>query len=194
MGRCDIVKRSGVPSFSSEELFYIPEYLSDAEPTGLSFVVDKLCIPPEGDEEPSVLDKFGVESDVQGEHPADQGDIGHLCVVASTKGTYRPKSGLVQASEARISWMHYRGYRQSPFLPIPGFLKKVIAKWRQYAISPLRHVDPGKESIAACHVCRKSVEDPNAHRESKEHKRNCFRLDWSGFNAVQSELNFEDDG
>jgi hypothetical protein len=111
-----------------------------------------------------------------------------FCVIAATKGLCAPKFEIVEEGNTRMRWMHYRGFRQSPFLPLPDFLKKAITKWRQYAISPMTHVEPGKEPIKACHICRTTTEDPIAHKESEAHVLNVERLDWTEFQDLANQL------
>jgi hypothetical protein len=55
-----------------------------------------------------------------------------LCVVAPTRGDFLPKYGFVSPESVELRMAHYRGYRQSPFVPIPRRLKKAIHAWRDY--------------------------------------------------------------
>lgn len=108
----------------------------------------------------------------------------HVCVVASKFAGIPPKSNLVREDKTKLNWLHYRNYRQSPFLPTPDNLKSVIKKWRSHLKSPKKTTPEGSEPIKYCSVCSMSIQNPE-HRESAEHREN---LDFTEFDALKAEM------
>jgi len=68
-----------------------------------------------------------------------------LCAVVPTMGASAPKFGSVKKNSVQIRWMNDRGFRRSPFLPIPRRFKKAIKDWRGRTgqLSPNKRL-PGK--------------------------------------------------
>lgn len=58
------------------------------------------------------------------ERPKIDDEDGELCVVVPTHEEFVPRYGGIESDTITIHWIHYRGFRQSPLLPIPRRLKR----------------------------------------------------------------------
>jgi hypothetical protein len=194
MRRRDLLERRAFVSITEEEPPDISDYSSDSETGRRTVHISHWEL---GDQEDSdygkevengknsMLRKFGEGEGVMNKSPGD------VCVIATAKGRAAPKCASVEERNTRLRWMHYRGFRQSPFLPLPDFLKRAIAQWRQYTLAPIVNVGPGKEPITTCHICGTSIDDPANHKKSEQHSSNVEHLDWTEFGEVAKQLSVE---
>jgi hypothetical protein len=89
---------------------------------------------------------------------------------------------------------HYRGYRRSPFVPIPRRLKKAIHDWRNYCESRAKVTARGRERVKTCYICDANLDNPRAHRKSDTHVAQRLALDWSEFDRAKEEVDSQISG
>jgi hypothetical protein len=129
------------------------------------------------------------------EHPARPSALpvsaggSELCVVASSAGVFASRFASVKKDATQLCRMHYRGFRQSPFLPLPRRLSKWIAQWCKFCDKRPVLVESGSEPVRKCYICAAMVDDPIAHHESEGHRRRCEALtEWDLFDQLKAEL------
>jgi hypothetical protein len=115
----------------------------------------------------------------------------NLCVVVPTRGIFLPKYGVADEQSIHLNWIHYRGFRRSPFLPLPRKLKQVINEWRNYAKFRSKVTEPGREPVKMCYLCGVKVDNCDQHRQSEEHAKRVETIDWATFDKVKGELEAE---